>query len=536
MSFTVDSATTPHTSGNYWIDSLLNTPETSTIPGITLDYLSVSRTYVTFTFDSMPVLESSLQTLGDDTKGDIEFFNDRQKANTLIAINYISELTGIEFREVSESDADLHFFIADADFEGASGDDVAWASGRYPYRHVNNVITEFEGDSWIIFDPDWLAGQPKSSAELDVGTDGYQYLLHELGHILRLDHPHEGTILSPALDSTENTIMSYNSTWGTSPKTEFSPYDVAALTYIYGNDGLAGEYGIGTEKRIVLSVDGATVVVGGDFHDTIIGTDGNEALYGNGGDDILDGGWGSNEYYGGEGFDTAKLVLKSSDYAVSKNPNMGNIILLTYETGDFAGSISPDVEQIEFIDGVILSTDNISYTGLFTEIPESAVNPVYRFYNTEKKAFFYTSSEAERDYVLANSSNSKPDSEEWPYVYQGATFEADFGNAPLYRFYNTETGHHFFTVSEEERDFVLSKSNSGEWPFNYEGVAFNVYTESYSFTTPVHRFYNPSLNRHFFTASESEAQDIQLIGQWNYEGIGFYGGDFYSAPNPFVIT
>jgi len=32
-----------------------------------------------------------------------------------------------------------------------------------------------------------------------------------------------------------------------------------------------------------------------------------------------------------------------------------------------------------------------------------------------------------------------------------------------------------------------------------------------------------SLNRHFFTASETEVQEIQLTGQWNYEGIGFWG-------------
>jgi hypothetical protein len=476
----------------------------------------------------MPVLEPSLQKLDAETKGDIEFFNARQKANTLIAINYISELTGIEFREVSESDADLYFLVADADYEGAGG--IAWASSRYIYRDANNVFTKFELDTWIVFDTDWLAGQPKSSAELDMGTDGYETLLHELGHILSLDHPHEGTILSPGLDWTENTIMSYKSKWGTSPRTEFSPYDKAALAYIYGYDGLAGEYGIGTDKRIVLSVDGATVVVGGDFHDTIIGTDGNEALYGNGGDDILKGGWGSNQYYGGVGLDTVQLVLKSSDYGLSKNPSSENIVL-TYETGEAAGSISPDVEQIEFIDGVILSTDNISYTGIFADIPDSAARPVYRFYNTAKQAYFYTASEEERNYVLAKSSNSQPDSEEWPYVYQGSSFEAVYaGNSdstPLYRFYNTKTGHHFFTVSVEERDFVIAKSISGEWPFFYEGQAFNVYKTSGQFKEPVHRFYNPSLDRHFYTANESEIQDIQLVGQWNYEGIAFYGEDLY---------
>lgn len=531
MSFTVESLTTPHTSGNNWIDSLLYTSDSddSDVPGYTLNHLAVSQSHVTYTFDSLPISANKAR-LENVSIGDITFFNSTQRSNAILAIAYVSQITGIEFREVSNEAANLFFLQGDVtgDFTAYFGWDL-----KYWYDPQSDQITNLEHSSFILMDNNEWKGLNQTLAP---GTSGYEDLLHELGHFFGLAHPFEGTqLISPFKDITTNTLMSYTDEAGTPYQTEFSPYDKAALAYIYGYDGLAGEYGIDTDRRIVLSVDGATVVVGGDFHDTIIGTDGNEALYGNGGDDILDGGWGSNEYYGGEGVDTAKLVLKSSDYAVSKNPNTGDI-LLTYENGDAAGSISPDVEKIEFVDGVLLSSDNISYTGIFTGIPESAVNPVYRFYNTEKKAFFYTSSEAERDYVLANSSNSKPDSEEWPYVYQGATFEADFGNAPLYRFYNTETGHHFFTVSEEERDFVLSKSNSGEWPFNYEGIAFNVYTESYSFTTPVHRFYNPSLNRHFFTANESEAQDIRLIGEWNYEGIGFYGGDFYSAPNPFLIT
>jgi len=513
------------------MDAIFDNRSGSTANGVTPNLLSVGRNYITFTFDFLPPDEDARARLEASIEGDILFFDDSQKSNTLLALDHISEITGIEFREASGNDSDW-YFVRGRHVSGM--ENAGWVDGTVGGLQANGIITQWEIDNWLALNLVWEDETTPKDKALDKGTFGYSLILHELGHLLGLDHPFEDTILEAPFTE-KNTLMSYDWAAERSNPTEFLPYDKAALAYIYGYDGLAGEYGIGTAKRIVLSVDGATVVVGGDFHDTIIGTDGNEALYGNGGDDILDGGWGSNEYYGGEGFDTAKLVLKSSDYATSKNPNTGDI-LLTYENGDAAGSISPDVEQIEFVDGVILSTDNISYTGIFTEIPESAVNPVYRFYNTEKKAFFYTSSEAEKDYVLANSSNSKPDSEEWPYVYQGATFEADFGNAPLYRFYNTETGHHFFTVNEEERDFVLSKSNSGEWPFNYEGVAFNVYAESHSFTTPVHRFYNPSLDRHFFTASESEAQDIQLIGQWNYEGIGFYGGDFYSAPNPFVIT
>ena len=39
----------------------------------------------------------------------------------------------------------------------------------------------------------------------------------------------------------------------------------------------------------------------------------------------------------------------------------------------------------------------------------------------------------------------------------------------------------------------------------------------------VHRFYSPSLNRHFFTGDTEEVNLIQLTGIWNYEGVAFYG-------------
>src|SRR5438034_1237355 len=45
---------------------------------------------------------------------------------------------------------------------------------------------------------------------------------------------------------------------------------------------------------------------------------------------------------------------------------------------------------------------------------------------------------------------------------------------PLYRFYNTRTGAHFYTTSAEERDHVELT-----WPwFTYEGIGYYVYTSS----------------------------------------------------------
>ena len=122
------------------------------------------------------------------------------------------------------------------------------------------------------------------------------------------------------------------------------------------------------------------------------------------------------------------------------------------------------MEYISFPDRVI-ATDTLGYWGYSriadpapTNSPENA--PVYRFFNVRHNAFFYTASETEKDLVVRNSSDSNRDNVHWPYVFQGAQFKpaASYSGAvDLYRFYNYRTGHHFFTASESEREFVLEK-------------------------------------------------------------------------------
>lgn len=57
---------------------------------------------------------------------------------------------------------------------------------------------------------------------------------------------------------------------------------------------------------------------------------------------------------------------------------------------------------------------------------------------------------------------------------------------PVYRFYNTKTRAHFFTIDKGERDFVIARYS--EW--SYEGIAFYSYGAQHKGTLPVYRFYN----------------------------------------------
>ena len=69
-------------------------------------------------------------------------------------------------------------------------------------------------------------------------------------------------------------------------------------------------------------------------------------------------------------------------------------------------------------------------------------SPVYRFFNSQLGTHFYTISEAEKNSVLVKYPVF---TYEGP-VYYAATTTGD-GRAPLYRFYNTRTGAHFYTTS-----------------------------------------------------------------------------------------
>ncbi|MCX7247176.1 MAG: Ig-like domain-containing protein [Burkholderiales bacterium] len=289
---------------------------------------------------------------------------------------------------------------------------------------------------------------------------------------------------------------------------------------------LAGNSYAGTVSYNFTTV--SMLISGGAGNDILTGTTGADLIYGNGGDDRITGMGGGDSIYGGSGIDTVVFAYDSGDYLVSKNPTTGS-----YEVISKTGAIDyvdADLEKMAFRD-ITVDSASYKYYGTTDPVLAGSVSSVYRFFNTNDNAFFYTNSVTERDTVLANSDVSHNNVGEWPYVYQGSSFEAAHsyaGAVPLERFYNTVTHHHFFTSSATEAATVKANSASGAWPFVYEGVSLYVYASD---PTPngvgqeiaVERFYSASLNRHWFTADQTEIAQIRLTGLWVDEGIGFWG-------------
>ena len=160
-----------------------------------------------------------------------------------------------------------------------------------------------------------------------------------------------------------------------------------------------------------------------------------------------------------------------------------------------------------------MPANNLTCTATFLS-SSTTYRPVYRFFNTSAGGHFFTMNEAERDSVIANLS--------W-FRYEGISFYAypvpTAGTSPVYRFFNTSAGGHFFTMSKTERDSVIANL---PW-FRDEGIGFYAYPAPTTGVLPVYRFFNTSVGGHFFTISEAERASVIANLPWfRDEGIGFY--------------
>lgn len=139
---------------------------------------------------------------------------------------------------------------------------------------------------------------------------------------------------------------------------------------------------------------------------------------------------------------------------------------------------------------------------------------VYRFYNVQTGAHFYTNSAAERDYVIATLP---------AFQYENVAFYAypaqQAGLSAVYRFYNTGTGAHFYTISTAERDYV----NVTLPAFQYEGPTWYAQSAAGGSAMPVYRFYNSQTGAHFYTVSAAERDFvISTLPAFMYENVAYY--------------
>ncbi|MDR9405265.1 MAG: hypothetical protein RI580_17750, partial [Halothece sp. Uz-M2-17] len=333
--------------------------------------------------------------------------------------------------------------------------------------------------------------------------------------------------------------------------------DILGAVGFSGNilNGLAGDDELTAGSNGTLNAgDGNDVLEAtpGEGGNTLNGDAGNDQLFG--GDvvenpDILNGGDGDDQLFAGLGGNTltgdagndqfwlAQAELPEEPSTVTDFTQGTDVIGLAglegvvdtfddlnidQEDGNTTISVVADAEEITVgvLDGFTgeLTEEDFVINEEITQPPEEDPSPageeIYRFFNTQTGGHFYTTSEAERDTVIENLPQ---------YEFEGASFataQPDDENAEeVYRFFNTQTGGHFYTTSEAERDTVIENLPQ----YEFEDIGFYAYEEDLSETIPVYRFFNTQIGGHFYTPSGEERDTvIENLPQYNFENTGFF--------------
>jgi hypothetical protein len=153
------------------------------------------------------------------------------------------------------------------------------------------------------------------------------------------------------------------------------------------------------------------------------------------------------------------------------------------------------------------------------EVTASATPPVsvHRFYNRRQHSYFYTSNEGEKERVIEHLSDT--------YSYEGVAYtinaDSPYNQSPLYRFYNRGNGSYFYTASETEKNDLAEEMSD---TYTYDGQAYSVSKTPVPGSTTVYRFYNRRNGNHFYTADVGEKNRVlsALSGTYVLEGPAFY--------------
>ena len=116
--------------------------------------------------------------------------------------------------------------------------------------------------------------------------------------------------------------------------------------------------------------------------------------------------------------------------------------------------------------------------------------------------------------------------------------QSNFSLADVHRFYQYEKGFHLYTADPNEIDSIKQRSLNGELSYNYEAERYKVLTNNRDLFTgetieeakPIYRFFNTETGAHLYTMNENEKSYIQEnFANYSFEGIKYYA--FEAAPS-----
>ena len=314
---TLRDVTTVDYSGDLRVDALL-------YESVDWNYLLPYRTTLYFTFD--------LSVVNPSNPAAVSVFNASQRAAAMAILDETARITGISFAQVaSGTSADLHFGAYN--LAGGNTAGLTQTSEQFSYGS-GNVLTSYQGEAFVFLDNAEFA---HTNSTLTAGSEGYEVLLHEIGHALGLGHPFDGLYRLPASeDNTNNTVMSYTHVGAN--KTTYQWYDLLALRWMFGEDGLRGSYGLN-------SVEGPSLAPQPPMPSPV-----NQTVTGTAANDVLSGGSGNDQINGGAGVDTAVYSGRFADYGLTYQRATGQATLTDHRVGGDGRDQLTSIERLQFAD------------------------------------------------------------------------------------------------------------------------------------------------------------------------------------------
>ncbi|MCU7251073.1 M10 family metallopeptidase C-terminal domain-containing protein, partial [Pseudomonas koreensis] len=313
--------------------------------------------------------------------------SDGQKAGIINALATWSAVANITFTQTSDDISN----VGDLRFGGYAlmgNEAAAWA---YTPSNVPRG-----GDVWI--------GDPTVQYPTK-GTYDYMTFIHEIGHALGLKHPFSAsganpTILDPALDDVQFTVMSYHNDYSYQPMTPMV-LDILAIQALYGanmnwqtgdniyswnayapvfetiwdaggndtidasnqaakvdinlNEGSYSSIGLPNLTSNSVFTRGLGIAYGAKIENAT-GSNYNDILRGNALDNVLNGGTGADIMYGGAGNDT--FYVDNRDDQVIETGTSASEVDSVYSTTSYSLYLYANVENL-----TLLTNANINAYG-----------------------------------------------------------------------------------------------------------------------------------------------------------------------------
>ena len=156
------------------------------------------------------------------------------------------------------------------------------------------------------------------------------------------------------------------------------------------------------------------------------------------------------------------------------------------------------------------------YKGLLDnrDLSNFSVSNVRRFYEQNRGNHFYTADENEAKIIKAKSEAGELDYQDENIDFAALTNDRDAitgetiaAAKPVYRFFNSHTGAHFYTMNEAEKDTI----QSNDFGYDFEGISYYAFTSQPAKidTIPLYRMFNSQSGTHLYTVDNNELDYLQ---------------------------